>query len=421
MRRYLDAHLASCFVELGRVDDARELLLHIAPPDAQANDVDEYLALKRLAYAHYYLGNYEQQHRLNEDALQIALRVGDRRRVARARQGLGDAAFARGDFDEAQRLYEVALAEHRELGNEHLTGVLLGNLGAAEHRCDALDSAAQRYHEALVCHQRAGATPYEAVVNFALGVLEHERGHLDDAAFHYTRAAELFDALAQTEDVIATRVARALLEAERDDPAACLRWLDEVETEDADWRAVVDRTRALIATEPTPWADAPVRGRGLAGMLARALGQALRGEPITEPGLLTTLQGRLLARLVRGGDEPRHVTTGAKIDVWIGDDGEWFQTSSDPVNLRRRKAHRRILHELAERYASDGAPLDVYEAFDLGWPGESIAPEAAAERVYWVIGVLRRLGLDGVLLTSDEGYYLDPNTKIQRSSEPVTG
>ena len=75
----------------------------------------------------------------------------------------------------------------------------------------------------------------------------------------------------------------------------------------------------------------------------------------------------------------------------------------------------RILEELVARHGAGKGALDVYEAFDLGWPGEDrVEAEAAAERVYWVVGVLRRLGLDGLLLTSDEGYYLDPSATVLR-------
>ncbi len=411
-RRFALAHQASCLVEVGDLERATEVLLGIPAAAAEADAGDEYHALKRLAYAHYYLGNHEQQQRLNEAALELATQIGDRRRMARARQGLGDAAFARGDFATARREYEVALAEHRELGNEHLTGVLLGNLGGADHRCDDLDAATERYHEALLLHQRAGARPYEAVVNFALGALEHERGYADDAAFHYQRATELFRELGQLDDVIATQVARAWLAAQRDDRETALSTLQGLETHDAQWRAVIDRSKALVGGPRGDLSD--MAGPGLAALIVRALGQILRGEPLAEEAALrVSLQGRLVRRFV-SAEALVAVSAPARADVVIGRAGEWFQAAAEPVSLRRRKAHRRILHELAGRYEAGGEPLDVYEAFELGWPGESAEPDVAAERVYWVVGVLRRLGLEGVLLTSDAGYYLNPGVMVRR-------
>ena len=85
----------------------------------------------------------------------------------------------------------------------------------------------------------------------------------------------------------------------------------------------------------------------------------------------------------------------------------WFERGTERVDLRRRKAPRRILARLVELRASDGA-LDVYEAFEVGWPDEVATPEAAADRVYWAIRTLRKLGLESVLVTRDDGYLLDP-------------
>ena len=418
-RRFAQAHYASCLVDTGDVEHAESLLMRITPAPSDADAGDEYQALKRLAYAHYYLGNHEEQQRLSQAALQVAKSVPDRRRVARALQGLGDAAFARRDFVEARRQYEAALAEHRELGNEHLTGVLLGNLGSAEHRSDDLESAAERYHEALLLHRRTGALPYEAVVHFALGVLEHERGAFDDAAFHYRCAEAQFAELDQSEDVVATNVALGWLLLQRQDSRAADEVLADVRTEDPRWRAVVARSRALATGQD--WEDAAIAGSDLVAMLARALGALLRGEPVDEEGALrTTLQGRLILGLSQGSPQSTSVRPAPRAALIVGAQGQWFQAGGDIVSLRRRKAHRRILADLADRYERGGGPLDVYDAFELGWPGEQVAPEIAAERVYWVVGVLRRLGLDELLLTSDEGYYLDPDQNV-RWAEPGEG
>ena len=81
--------------------------------------------------------------------------------------------------------------------------------------------------------------------------------------------------------------------------------------------------------------------------------------------------------------------------------------------MSRRKALRLVLEALiyAHQDVEQGA-LDVYELFDRGWPGQQIAHEQAVERVYWAVRTLRSLGLDGVLLTLDEGYALDSKVLI---------
>ena len=73
----------------------------------------------------------------------------------------------------------------------------------------------------------------------------------------------------------------------------------------------------------------------------------------------------------------------------------------------------RVARLLALAHRSGPAePIDVYEMFDIGWPGEKAGAEAAADRVYWVIGTLRRLGLRDLLVTTDDGYHLARGTRV---------
>lgn len=427
-RRLLLAHRSACHAELGELSEARDIAMHIPPPATEGDPSVEYSALKRLAYAHYYLGSYEHQHRLNRDALELSERVGDRRRAARARQGLGDAAFARGDYEAVRTHYQAALGVHRELGNQHLEGVLLGNLGTAEHRMEAFEDAARHYEQSLAIHQQTGARPYEAVVTFALAVLEHERDHFDDAAFRYDRAAELFGDLHQPDDVVATQICRAWLEILRDDADAARRTLDWSEVSaPRPWLPVIEASRRLLAMrrgdEVEPM-EATRDDESLPALLTAGLASLLRtnGESAGSADALTTsLQARLLLKFAATAPSPPSLSgdTDPAPRVVIGDGGAWFQRDDEEVvNLRRRRAHRLVLDRLMAIYEDDpGTPLDVYDAFDVGWPGESATAETAAERVYWVIGTLRKLGLDGVLLTSDAGYYLAPGADVARGND----
>jgi hypothetical protein len=82
-----------------------------------------------------------------------------------------------------------------------------------------------------------------------------------------------------------------------------------------------------------------------------------------------------------------------------------------PVDLARRGPIRRILLALAAAHR-EGRSLDVAETVSAGWPGEIVPPDVGATRVYTAIRTLRRLGLEGVLLTRDAGYLLDPRTVL---------
>lgn len=97
----------------------------------------------------------------------------------------------------------------------------------------------------------------------------------------------------------------------------------------------------------------------------------------------------------------------------IADDGTWFETTAGRVDVARRGAIRRILASLAAmRTSSPGHALGVGELFAIGWPGEKIPYESQVRRVYTAIWTLRTLGLDGLLITRDEGYLLDPKQPV---------
>ena len=97
----------------------------------------------------------------------------------------------------------------------------------------------------------------------------------------------------------------------------------------------------------------------------------------------------------------------------LGPNGRWFRLGEDEsVSMGRRHAARRILVELARRHHAGLGPLELYDAFDVGWPDQNIDPEAAAHRVYVTISSLRKLGLDDLLLTEADGYLLDPATHL---------
>lgn len=99
----------------------------------------------------------------------------------------------------------------------------------------------------------------------------------------------------------------------------------------------------------------------------------------------------------------------------VSDDGRWFRLSERrEVNLERRAALRRILAALAkQRVTAPGTALPLDAVLEAGWPGERVSFEAGAARVYNAIQRLRKLGLESVLRTRDDGYLLDAGTSTR--------
>ena len=429
-------HRANCFVDAGDLDAARAALVDLGRTRRSADLRGECELLKRTAYVQYYLGNYAEQRRQNEEALELATEIGDRRLEGLCLQGIGDSAFALGDFEGAVDFYARGLAIHQALGNLHYEAMLLGNLGGAYHRSAQLARARKCYARSLELHRQTGARPYEGVVSFALGALEHESGNADDAHFHYDRALDIARETHQPSDVGALMLCKAWVDLESPNFAAEALGArvdaakEQLAELDGCWDAVAHATAGLVAT---------LTGTKSAAHFAAAR-KALDDDAKTEQAIVELFEGgdattdedvfrrslhaRLARRLVeisrrnaRVGDldEVSEVSVGPT--VTIGPDVRWFQfPDAERVDLRRRKALRLVLQHLLEMHDTEpGHGSDVHEVFDAGWPDEEIHPDQAVERVYWAVRTLRKLGFEDTLLTSDEGYHLHHQLEVTQA------
>ena len=419
LMRLCRAHLSCCHVDADNDDAARDVLSALAGA-RPAEPIVECEVCLRAAYAQFYLGNHVEQRRLAEHARSLARSTGHLRWEAVATQTTGDAANMLGDFADATRNYRQAQQMLRELGDVHHRAVLLGNLGSTHHRSGALYEAAFCYREALAMHRRSGAAPYEAVVATSLGILEIERGQFDEAAHLLKHSAQLNADLGQLDDVGAAELALGWLELRRGSNGASSfqRAADAFEAADEPAWSAVASLLASPTTAPEPLRR-QVRARGdevalallaEAERVARAKGAAVRPIESTYQGhSLHVRLARLVAR-ADVSDSPRVDPEQEQVTLRVAADASWFEIGQHHVDLRRRRAHRAILLSLVERR---GEPLDVYEAFELGWPHDKAGAEAAADRVYWVVGTLRRQGLRDVVITSDDGYFLEPAVRVE--------
>lgn len=103
----------------------------------------------------------------------------------------------------------------------------------------------------------------------------------------------------------------------------------------------------------------------------------------------------------------------------VGDASRWFEVAGkEPVDLARRGPIRRILDALVDAHRTgDEKAMDVNAVVAVGWPGECVSADAGATRVYTAIRTLRRMGLEGILLTRDEGYLIDPKLDVIRADD----
>jgi predicted ATPase len=463
VRRLALAYEANCWIDIGDYDRARgciDELQRIPESDDLRRECE---LLRRLAYVQFYLENVEEQRRLNERALSFARTLGDRRLEGICLQGLGDGAMSAGEYEDAIDAYLAALEIHETLANRTFEAMLLGNLGGAFHRCEQFDEARRRYSRSLEYHRVAGTRPYEGVVLFALGTLEFEQHNYDEARSHFRAALEVAEELDNRSDQAGLELCLAWTDVaqERHGEAAphaeaAESIFEELGEEDVGWVGVSQATRAVVASlrgapdeQLLTRAREKVADRGIdsqatiVAMLAawsdalteedaaRAAARAAAAlETIRErfsdddgrSTMQTALHPRLVAALIRSGPRTRAagttVTDSPQAPLVVGPECQWFQVGEERVDLRRRKSIRLILRHLVDRHTrACGEGTDVYDLFDVGWAGEKVDPEAGARRVYWAIRTLRKNGLDELLLTSDDGYLLDPDAAVARAPE----
>ena len=102
----------------------------------------------------------------------------------------------------------------------------------------------------------------------------------------------------------------------------------------------------------------------------------------------------------------------------IGPEATWFRVGDGSlVMLENRKPLRKRLLALA--HLPHGVKMPVVSAFEAGWPGDRALPKAAATRVYTAVHVLKRLGLEDVLVRHESGYFLDAIVEIVDTSQTL--
>ena len=74
----------------------------------------------------------------------------------------------------------------------------------------------------------------------------------------------------------------------------------------------------------------------------------------------------------------------------------------------------RLLLELSEaRLRVPGQPISAESLIAAGWPGQSLLPTAAQNRLHVAVNALRKLGLRRLIVTRDDGYLLTPSIRVR--------
>lgn len=401
-------------------------------------------------------------------ALDLASEAKDDRTAAEATRSLGWALTAMSRFDEATAALERAREMHRAQGSargEADAHVALGILAAFSGKPDV---ALERLREALAIHVESGdVVRQEKVLGFAplvgqdardvarglprevlarapeasldrlpehvaaIVATEKEAGerwrhaiglYRDGAAAHargeHAVAVEAFDRVLAALGRAGVTRGSAIVHAH-----AAVALADSGDLAEADARLA----RAKGALESDPASELAVAIHSASAGLARArnaettaaaksaLNRAENAEAV--PPDVVLARRVLEARMSDGAAAdcgPKSIVAGSALTV--GRDSRWMiAAGGDRVDLVRYGPVRRLLDRLVdERLATPGNALTAEQLIEAGWPGERMRHSAGLLRVYSAIRRLRRLGLEPLLITRDDGYLLDANAAVVR-------
>ena len=314
-----------------------------------------------------------------ERTLAAAQRASDRRIMGWALTQLGLVQIEQGQLELAEQTLLQALAEARSCADavmESSVVVYQGHLMLERHNPV---EAARCYRLALAAKPVLGPE-LTALTHAALASAEALSGHHEIAVQELTEAQRRLP-----EDAMESyRHALALL-------ACHLPLQDESK----------DRAKRLREAERTLRTHEERMDR-------------MQGKPDRFPTDLERFALRLLKRSLRR----EALQSSSTEPIWISKDWDRVRIGSDTeVDLRKRPLLQRLLRALTDaRVQAPGESVRARELVAQGWPGERMAWDAAKNRLRVAINQLRRRGLAQVLITTREGYLLDPACELRRES-----
>lgn len=310
---------------------------------------------------------------------------------ADARLALGAVERIAGRLGKAEEHLTAALPIERLFGNRCFEGIALVNLGLVAFERGHLQLAQSRLREGFNLVRDAGEIGRAAEIQPYLGAVEAILGRHELAQAEFAAARAWFEGKADRENLALTDVLMAFLDLGQARVVAC---------EDGEEAAAPHLARAIER-----------QNRALEG--SRTMHELHFAARVFESTVAR------YAESDPGQDSPDQVAAaeaGAPA-LLVGPDAAWFELEGQPrVKLGTRGGSRRLFQALVEqRLLAPGVGLCPEQLSEVGWPGESLHPSTAANRVYKGVNLLRKAGLDEVLLRYSDGYLLSAKIPVSRA------
>lgn len=414
-------------LDVGRLESAeRDLRSAVALARQGHDEVTEAEATRSLGWALSGLGRFDEARSTLESAAKMHGEQGSPRGLADAHVALGIWAALTGKTAESLSLLRAALAIHVEHGDALRQDKVIGFASLVGHdpkevarglprgillrasRGSPLDELPVAVAEAIRAEsQRAGGERWLTAIDVARRGVKFDEARDGEAAIEaFDRAIGILGEAKMTYGVAVLQAHAAATFAtvlgDREEAIARLALArDALSVFGAAEEPGADPATSLAVA----MFEAVVEGDVAKGQ--RLLSRAARSE-VASPAL--TSAARVLQRMV---SEPREGEARARLHV--GPESRWVEGAMGRVDLVRYGPVRRILDRLVTaRLEEPGVALSADALIEAGWPDERMQHTAGLLRVYSGIRRLRRLGLESVLITRDDGYLLDPGADVAR-------
>jgi class 3 adenylate cyclase/tetratricopeptide (TPR) repeat protein len=136
-------------------------------------------------------GNLAEAHEIFEAGLALAREINDQRRVSGILNNYANTLYYGGDYEGARRLLEECLSAVREIGDKRGEALARNNLGNIFYMKNDFDTAKQYYQEALKLGRETDDRYIRSIALSSLGITLFRQGNLDEANSCYQESLAL--------------------------------------------------------------------------------------------------------------------------------------------------------------------------------------------------------------------------------------
>ncbi|MEM9070865.1 MAG: AAA family ATPase [Myxococcota bacterium] len=382
----------------GRYEEALRILRRLPADDARSRAEAE--AELHLGHTHRREGTLKPAERAIASAASRFRVLKDDLGLASALYELAVIALFAGRLEDARRCVDEGLTAARNGRTQMMEGTLLSARGILRQEAGDLAGALDDHMESVRLNQNVGHRHRSASSLVYLATAHLERGEAREAL------AFLGNAEREIRHVGAPRY-EALIAACSASALAMLGRFGEAR------HALETAERALdrVPQEPSLTAALTVHAFVVEAYEGRDGTEVLAGAEALVDAHASD-DSRIALRLLRGVGVRRDLAT-----LVVEGKGTAFQPpSGDRVELRLDSPSSRILHHLAtQRLEAPGEVTSIDDIIRIGWPDEKIIAQAALNRAYVALSLLRKKGLRGILVSTQGGYRLSPAVPLSRT------